>query len=288
MVSRKGAPEQWRGIMLIILAVCLFGGVDGLSKIVIDTQSFGQIVFFRYALALPLMLATTAPKNWRGLFTTRRPGLQITRAFAPLIIGGTMVVGVRYLPLAEATVILFAGPFIVVALSGRLLGEKVGPSSWIGVAIGFLAVLIVARPGFGALSVYSVFPLAGAFFYAAFQLLTRQLAASGEDSTTTLAWTVTIGLIVSAPLAFFMWEPVSPQTWLVFLALGLVFGASQLLLVRAFNYAPANVLTPFSYVQIIAATAFGYVAFGDVPDQWTIVGIAMIIAAGVYILRSAR
>jgi drug/metabolite transporter (DMT)-like permease len=234
------------------------------------------------------MLATTAPGNWRSMFRTKRPGLQIVRAFAPLIIGGTMVIGVRYLPLAEATVILFAGPFIVVALSGKLLGEKVGRASWIGVAIGFLAVLIVARPGFGALSVYSVFPLAGAFFYAAFQLLTRQLAAAGEDPTTTLAWTVTIGLIVTAPLAFIMWQPVSTQAWIVFFAMSLVFGASQLLLARAFTYAPANVLSPFSYVQIIAATAFGYIAFGDVPDVWTIIGIVMIIGAGVYIMRSAK
>jgi drug/metabolite transporter (DMT)-like permease len=286
MPSRQETQSPLRGIVLLILAVSLFGAVDGLSKILVDTQSFGQIVFARYALALPFLMAAVGPSAWSGLFRTARPGLQLLRGLAPLIIGGTMVIGVNYLPLAEATVILFAGPFMVVALSGRFLGEKVGLSSWIGVAVGFLAVLVVARPGLGAVSGYAIFPFVGAVFYALFQLLTRRLAAAGEDANVTLAWTLAVGLIISAPLAYVQWVPVSGTMWLIALALGAVFGLGQLLMVRAFSYAPANVLTPFSYTQIIAATVFGIIAFGDFPDFWTIVGMAMIVAAGAYVMRS--
>ena len=125
MNTSATASGTLRGIVLLVASVSLFGAVDGLSKMLVDTQSFGQIVLARYALALPLLLLVTGWGNWSELFRTERPGLQIARAFAPLAVGGSMVIAVRYLPLAEATVILFAGPFIVVALSGRLLGERV-------------------------------------------------------------------------------------------------------------------------------------------------------------------
>ena len=110
----------------------------------VDTQSFGQIMLARCALALPLLLLARSPAKWADLFRTQSVTWQVIRGLLPVVIGGLMVFAVRYLPLAEATVILFAGPFFVVALSGWLLGERVGLSNWIGVAAGFLAVLIVA------------------------------------------------------------------------------------------------------------------------------------------------
>ena len=133
------------------------------------------------------------------LFRTRRPGLQVLRGLAPLVVSVGMVLGVHYLPLAEATVILFAAPFLVAALSVPLLGERVHASTWIAVAIGFAAVLIVARPGVSELSLFALFPLIGAVFYAALQLITRQLAAAGERAETTLAWTLLTGIVVSSP-----------------------------------------------------------------------------------------
>ena len=237
-------------------------------------------------LGLPLLLAVTGPSSWRALFRTRRPGLQFVRALAPLVVGGSMVIGVHHLPLAEASVILFAGPFLVVALSGYVLGERVRSASWIGVAGGFLAVLMVARPGLGGLSAYAVFPLIAAIFYALFQLLTRQLAAAGEEADTTLAWTLAVGTVIAAPIALVEWVPLDAHGWLLAAALGLVYAVAQLMMVRAFVYAPANILTPFSYAQIISAALFGLLVFGDVPDGWTLLGIAMIIAAGAYVVRS--
>ena len=257
-----------------------------MSKALADTQSVGQIVWARYALALPVLILTTPRAHWRTLFKTTRPASQLSRGLMPLAVSGTMVLAVRYLPLAEATVILFSAPFLVVALSVPFLGERVHPASWVGVVVGFAAVLLVARPGFGEISKYTIFPLAAAVFFALFQLVTRRLAATGERAQTTLAWTLAVGTVAATPVALMTWAPVTPSAWLLMIALGVVFGLAQAFMVRAFAHAPAGVLAPFGYAQIIAATIFGMIVFGAIPDVWTLLGVAMIIAAGVYVARS--
>src|SRR4051794_20007310 len=142
MAGGDNARDRLRGILLLVLSASLFAVVDGLSKILADGQSVGQIVWARYAFALPVLIATTAPARWPGLFRTARPVDQVIRGSVPLVISSAMVLAVRYLPLAEATVILYAGPFLVVALSGPFLGERVRLASWAGVCAGFLAVLL--------------------------------------------------------------------------------------------------------------------------------------------------
>ncbi len=275
-----------RGIIFIVLGAAFFGTVDGFSKLLAPTQSVAQIVWARYALAIPLLLATTPPAVWKSTFRTAHPWLQILRGLTPLGVSAGMVVGVRYLPLADATAILFAGPFIILGLSLPVLGERVKPASWIGVAIGFLAVLIVARPGFGELSKYTVFPALAAVFYALYQLMTRRLGALGEKPTTTFAWTLVAGCVASTPVAIANWAPLSATAWLYMIGLGTVFGLAQIFMIRAFTYAPASTLAPFNYFQIVSATVFGLTAFGDVPDVWTLTGIVLIIGAGVYVAKS--
>ena len=283
MKKPVGLTDNMWGILLLVASVTCFGVVDGISKMLIETQSFGQVMLARYVLALPILLMATAPGQWKNLFHTKLVFLQIVRGIVPVVIGGSMVIAVWYLPLAEATVILFAGPFLVLALSGWLLGERVGAASWIGVVVGFIAVLIVARPGFSELSQYTIFPLIAAVFYAGFQLLTRHLGTAGEAPTTTLAWTLLIGIIVGLPLAIASWTPQTMETWALSFVLGVIFGVAQLLMAKAFSLAPANLLTPFTYFQILSALVFGFLVFGDIPDVWTFVGIAMIVGAGLYV-----
>lgn len=285
-MSAHDRAERLRGIALLILSSSCFAGVDAVSKLLADTQSVGQIVWARYVLALPVLLLTTPLAEWAGLFRTTRPKMQMLRGISPLALSASMVIGVHHLPLAEATVILFAGPFLIVGLSKLLLGEAVRPASWVAVAVGFLAVLIVARPGFGELSYYALFPLAAAVLFAIYQVITRQLGAVGERPNTTLAWTLTIGGMIATPVAILTWEPVSPRGWVLLVALGIIFGLAQSLLIRAFTLAPASLLAPFSYAQVIAATIVGVIVFGAVPDAWTFAGIALIIAAGMLLVRS--
>jgi drug/metabolite transporter (DMT)-like permease len=273
------------GVILMILGSLCFSGVDALSKLLADTQSVGQIVWARYALAIPVVLLTTHPGNWRALIRTNRPGLQILRGLSPLVISVSMVFGVRYLPLAEATVILFAGPFLLVALSGPFLGEEVHPASWIGVTVGFGAVLLVARPGFGHVSIYALFPALAAIFFAIFQLLSRRLGALGERANTTLTWTLIIGAVVATPLAIVTWQPVDRHGWFLMVALGVVFGVSQSLVIRAFTFGTASTLAVFGYAQVAGAAVLGYLLFDAVPDWYTVAGVIVLIAAGADVAR---
>jgi drug/metabolite transporter (DMT)-like permease len=153
------------------------------------------------------------------------------------------------------------------------------------VALGFAAVIVVARPGGSDLSVYAVFPAIAALFYAALQLMSRQLAMRGESTGTTLAWTLAVGIVVSIPLALADWRAVTTQGWLLGAALGATFGAGQLLLARAFTLAPANLLAPLAYAQILGAALFGLAVYAEVPDRWTLAGIAMIVASALLVLR---
>jgi len=276
--------QQFLGVTLVALSAIVFGLTDGFSKMLAETNSIGQLVWARYALALPILIAAR-PTTIPTLFRTRHLGLQIFRGFAPLVVGAAMVVAVRYLPLADATVILFATPFFVVVLSAPLLGERVSASTWIAVAIGFAAVLIVARPGLSELSRYAIFPLIGAVFYAALLLITRHLAAVKEGAETTLAWTLLTGFVVSSPLAALSWEPLDLRGWLLVLGTGLAFGGAQLLLIRGYALASAALLAPLSYFQIVSAVIFGWAVFGDLPDMWTGLGIFLIVVSGIHVVR---
>jgi drug/metabolite transporter (DMT)-like permease len=275
------------GILLLIISVTFFGLVDGLSKLLVETQSLGQVVLARYVVPLAALLIVMGPAKWGGLLQSGHRGLQILRGLTPVVVGGAMVIGVKFMPLAEATTILFAAPFLVVAVSALFLGERVGLSAWIAVAAGFLGVLVVARPGFSELSYVAIFPAVAAVFYAVLQITSRQLATLGEDTITTLAWTLLVGTIVAIPLAIADWRPLNATAWLLALGVGATFGLGQYFLVKAFALAPANILAPFTYFQILAAVLFGMTVFNDFPDLWTWAGIAIITASGIYVIGRA-
>jgi drug/metabolite transporter (DMT)-like permease len=288
MSDQTPARGRLTGIALFVLSAATFGAVDGFSKLLVASVSAPQIVWTRYALGLPFLLVVAAVLRVRGLFHTRRPGLQVVRGLTPLVTSFAMVFAVAYLSLADATVILFASPLLIVAMSGPLLGERVSRPVWFAVAIGFLAVLVVARPGFSALTQYALFPLVGAISFAVLQILTRRLSASGERPLNTLAWTLVSGAIVSTPIAIAFWQPLGLREWLLMLGLGTTFGLAQLTMIAGLAWAPAALVAPLSYVQIIAAVIFGMLVFGEVPDLWTIIGILMIVASGLYVVSRRR
>ncbi len=181
------------GILVLVAAVSLFAALDGISKMLGGVATIGQMMLARYALALPMLLMMIPPARWAAAPRTRRPYAQFARAILPVIVSVIMVVAVQHLPLAETTVILFASPFVVIALSGLVLGEKPPLSSWIGVILGFVAVLIVMRPGVSNFSLWLLLPLMGAVFFALFQLISGSLAASGERQRRRLSGTMASG-----------------------------------------------------------------------------------------------
>jgi drug/metabolite transporter (DMT)-like permease len=279
--ARSARP---RAILLLVIGVSMFGVMDGLGKVLGADHSVAQVVWARYAFALPVVLSLVRPANWSTLLRCERPALQALRGTLPLLASVSVITGVGLMPLADFTAIGFASPLLVVALAAPLLGEPTTRQSWIGVVCGFAGVLIIARPGAGAIAWAALLPLATALFFALYQLLTR-LVSRGDDPKVTLAWTIAVGVVLTTPFLPFSWRPVGAFDWLLLALSGLLFGSGQFLLIRAYAMAPASILTPFTYAQIVSAIVFGAVVFGDIPDPWTILGMVVVILAGLYVLR---
>jgi drug/metabolite transporter (DMT)-like permease len=283
-VTRTPQRAPVSAILLLVAGVTLFGIMDGLAKFLAGQCSVLQLVWARYAFAVPVILAIARPAAWPGLLRCERPSLQAVRALLPLLASATVIVGVGLMPLADATAISFASPLLVVILSAPLLGERIPVHSWIGVVCGFAGVLLIVRPGAGAIAWVALFPLATALLFALYQIMTR-LVSRSDDALVTLGWTLGVGLALTTLFLPLAWHPVKGATWLLLICSGLLFGGGHFLLIRAFALAPAAVLTPFTYAQIVAAVGFGALVFGDLPDLWTAIGTATLILAGVYVVR---
>jgi drug/metabolite transporter (DMT)-like permease len=283
-LSALAESTRTKAILLLAVGVSLFGIMDGVGKFLVADHPVVQIVWARYAFALPVALSVARPAAWSELFRCERPALQALRGLLPLLASVSVIMGVALMPLADFTAIGFASPLLVVALAAPLLHERTSRHSWIGVICGFAGVLIIARPGAGAIAWAAVFPLATAIFFALYQLLTR-LVSRGDDPRVTLAWTIAVGVVLTTPLLPFHWRALDGTAWLLLVLSGLLFGLGQFLLIRAYSLASAALLAPFTYAQIVAAVLFGAAVFGDVPDPWTILGTAIVILAGLYVLR---
>ena len=275
---------KFRAILLLVSGVTLFGVMDGLGKFLAGDYSVVQVVWARYAFAVPIVLLAARRSTWRNPFGNGSSWLQAGRALLPLLASALVILGLALMPLADFTAISFASPLLVAALSRPLLGEKISFHTWAGVVCGFAGVLTIVRPGLGTIAWAAVFPLGTALFFALYQVLTR-LVSRGDDPVVTLLWTIAVGLVLTTPLLPVSWRTVADPDWLLLILSGVLFGIGQHLLIRAFSIAPAAILTPFTYAQIVAAIVFGAVVFGDLPDFWTILGTALVVGAGLFVLR---
>ncbi len=264
--------------------VTLFAVMDAMSKALAETQSVGQIVWARYAFAVPVILATTPRAAWPTLLRVASPWLQIGRGLMPVLASFAVVAGLALLPLAEVTALTFASPLLVVALSAPILGERTSLHDWLGVIAGFVGILVIVRPGAGAIAWAALFPLTCAACFALFQVTTRLVGRSDQPAAT-LAWTILVGLLVTTPLLALDWRPLTPAGWALMAASGMCFGVAQFCLTRAFREAPAALLAPFTYTQIAPAVILGFLLFGAVPDVWAGLGTAIVIGAGLYVLH---
>src|SRR5215213_3037223 len=221
-ILADGQGERTRGsaILLFIAGVSCFGVMDGIGKLLAADFPVLQLVWARYAFAVPIILATTAPAGWLSLLRCERPRLQAVRGLLPLFAGASILLGLRFLSLADATVITFAAPLFVVALSAPILRERVGMAAWVGVGLGFVGVLIVVRPGASSIAWAALLPLATAFLFALYQVLTR-LASRGDPPSTTLAWTILTGFVLTTPFLPLGWASGSRAGWLLLILSGL-------------------------------------------------------------------
>jgi drug/metabolite transporter (DMT)-like permease len=275
------------GIAWMLAAGFGFVMMDSTAKFLTSDYATVQITWSRYLFhmltALPILLA------WRGkaVFHTRRLDLQLIRSV--LLLGSTVFyfIALRYIPLATAASIGFVAPLFLTALSVPLLKERVGPRRWIAVAVGFLAVFLIIRPGFGTMHWAMTMPLLVAACFAFYQIVTRLLGPIDHWSVT-LFYSGVVGLIVMSAMLPGSWRWPDLEGWLLMIFLGFVGAASHLCMIRAFTLAPASMLAPFSYLQLAWAVGIGYLVFGNLPDRWTFLGAAIIVTSGLYIWYRER
>jgi drug/metabolite transporter (DMT)-like permease len=194
----------------------------------------------------------------------------------------------RYLPLAEASAITFLAPMLVVILSGPLLGERPTHARWVAVVAGFIGILILVRPGSAIFHLATLLLVVAALCNALYFLMTRKLA--DESAHTTLFYSAlvgTVGLSLALPWQI---EGVLPtvRDAALFLLLGLFAGLGHWFVISAYLLAPASLLTPFTYLQMVWATAYGFAIFGQLPDRWSALGMTIIVASGLWLALQER
>lgn len=270
-------------------AVLLFSCMDTIAKYLSRFYPVTGLLFARYLAHLLVMIVWLAPHMKSGVLRAHFPVLQIVRGV--LLVGATFCFfnALRHLPLAEASAIGFLHPLLLVALSGPILKEKVRPARWIAVIAGFIGVLIIIRPGGGLLSPAAIWPMVNALFFSVYQLVTRMLSGK-ENSYTTLFYTALVGSVVSVfgILAPGGWITPTPLHALMILAMGIIGATAHFMMIKAFDHAPASALAPFSFSQIVWVMLLGFLVYGDFPSNGTLLGIAIIIASGLYVALSER
>jgi len=284
----NGAEHPIKGIALICLAVLLFASHDTLSKYLSAFYPIVMVVWARYVVHTLLMLVVFVPRSgFSAVVRTKRPGLQLLRALCLIGTSLLFTTGLRYIPLAEATAVNFLAPLLVTALSVPFLGERVSRAQWLAVLAGFVGVLIVVRPGGALFTPAILLALGSALCFGFYQLLTRKL--SGVDSPTTSNFLTGIlnSLIMSALLPFF-WSTPTLVHGLFMIGLGTCGMLGHMLLTQAFRHAAPAMLAPFSYGQILFAGLFGYLIFDHTPDQYALVGIAVICLSGLAVAWAQR
>lgn len=269
------------GIVFYLAAALVLVSMDAVAKYLAEIYPPEQVVWGRYGTHL-LLIICLFPRRVPSLFKTRRLGMQLFRS--AVVFGATVSAffALKYLQLAEISAFSFLAPLIVIGLSVVLLKEKVGPRRWFAVIVGFGAVLFIVRPTGDNFGVLYLLPLAMAFFYALFQVLTRMLKGAAPQINT-MFYGALVGAILATIPALLVWETPELIHWPIFALLGVLGGAGQFLMQKAFENAEASLLTPFGYSEIIWSVSLGLVIFGDWPAWQTFVGAGVIMASGLYV-----
>jgi drug/metabolite transporter (DMT)-like permease len=286
-VAPARADRPLRGITLLLLSGIFLGTSDATSKYLSTTLPSIEIAWIRFLVFALIMIPAMVPGSPLFALRTKRPVLQVTRGMALLGSSLLFISGLRFLPIAEASATGFVSPLVVTALSIFFLGEKVGLRRWLATAVGLIGVTIVLRPGTSAFHPAAFFPVVSAFAWACCLILTRKM--SGQERTVvTMTYSSIVGFAVLCALVPFVWVTPTWHDILFGTIIGLTSTAGQWIVVLAFRYAGASVLAPFSYIQLVWVTLLGFLIFGEVPDVWTVVGAAFIVASGLYTAHRER
>jgi drug/metabolite transporter (DMT)-like permease len=286
--AEQAYRDRMTGIALMCGAVFLFAGNDAVAKYLNGHMDTVQVVWARYMSAFALAVILLDPVGRPNVMRTARPWLQLFRS--ALLLASTMMnfAALRYLQLDQTMAIMFSTPFLVALLGGPLLGEWIRWRRWTAIIVGFCGVLLVARPGAGGIHPAALLILAAALCYAIYTITTRLLSRTDSDETTNFYSNLVGAAVITVAVPFFWTSQSDPTIIVLMCSMGLFSGMGHYLLIRGHRLAPAAVLAPFIYTEIVWMIALGYLVFGDVPNSWTLAGVAVVIASGLYLLYRER
>lgn len=271
-------------IALMCGAVACFAGLDASGKYLSQSLPVLEVVWARYAVSALMTVIAINPWTAPGAYASKKPALQLGRSALVLLSTVVNFTALQYLQLAETMSILFAMPLLVALLAGPLLGEWVGPRRLAAIFVGFIGVLVITHPGVGAMHWAMLLSLFGVLLYALFNISTRMLAAH-DSSQTTFVYSALAGAAGLAPVMWFVGQwPQFLWQWGLMLVMGTCASIGHWLLIAAHRRAPAAVLSPFVYTQLIWMSGLGYAVFGDIPGPLTLAGASIVIGSGLYLL----
>ena len=284
-----------RGMLIMSIAVLMLPGLDAFAKLAAATVPSGQVAWFRFVfqalVLMPLVL-------WRHRGWPRVARIPIHALRGALMALATLMffTALVHLPMAEAIAIFFVEPLILTLFSAMFLGETVGWRRVVAILVGFAGALLVIRPSYAAFGPAALLPLGTAVCFAGYLALSRSLARDGDALTMQFTTGIAGAIVMSIALAIGWGTGMpylaavlpTPEAWLFLVAMGCVATVGHVLLAKAFSYAPAGLLAPFQYLEIVSATILGYLVFGDLPDTTTFAGVAIIVASGLYVFHRER
>ncbi len=289
MLKADSAANRLTGIALVSLCYALFTLLDGSAKWLVASVPVIVVVWLRFLMHAIFASALLLPLRGKSLIRTRHWRWHAARAVMFVVMTGINFWALQYLQLAITSSIFFVVPIVTALIAAPMLGERLDAGRWTAILAGFAGVLVIVRPGSAEFHPAMLLAVVNAVLYAVFNLMTRRLAA--YDSAETIQYLPAVGAaVLLTPFALAAWE--SPQGWLewsVACLLGTLGGLGHYLLASAHRYAPATVLAPFLYQQVIYMALFGYLVFGDVPAPAVWLGAAIVIVSGLYLFaRESR
>ncbi len=277
------------GILMMVTTTFIFAVQDGISQHLAREYNVLMVVMIRYWFFAAFVM-TVASRKAGGLRAAAQTEQPVVQAFRGILLAAeicVMVAAFTYLGLVESHAVFACYPLLIAALSGPVLGEKVGWRRWVAIGVGFVGVLIILEPGFGVFRPEATIAVVSALMFALYGLLTRFVARK-DSAATSFFWTGTMGAIAMSCIGIWFWEPMSPKDWIWMGALCITGAAGHYTLIKCYEVAEASAVQPFAYLQLVFASIIGVSIFAETIRTNVAIGAALIVAAGLFTLWRQR